>query len=61
MRFAAFPISACTLAATGSLHFGQILMHELHDHRALANARGYTFHGAMPYVANYKDARNICF
>src|SRR5207344_201310 len=38
MRFAAFQSLAYGLAVTGSLHLGQILMHELHHHGAFAYA-----------------------
>src|SRR5436853_4286501 len=59
IRLAAFPNSACTLAATVSLHFSQILMHELNDHRAFAYSGGHAFHRTVPHVAHHENSRNI--
>src|SRR5260370_32352004 len=50
-----------TCAARQSLHLGQILMHELHDHGALAYPRGDAFHRAMAHVTNHKNSGDIRF
>src|SRR6516164_5502024 len=44
-----------------SLNFGQVLMHELDDDGALAQARGHAFDRAVARVADYKNTGNACF
>src|SRR4029077_8624560 len=53
--------SNATWPGTWSLHLGQILMHELHDDGALADAGGDTLHRAVAHVTDDKNARNIGF
>src|SRR6266498_1704539 len=41
------------------LNLTQILMDELHSHRAFSNARRHALHRAMPHITNRKYSRNI--
>jgi hypothetical protein len=41
-----------------SLELGEILVHELDGHRALADGRGDPLDGALPHVAGDEDPRH---
>src|SRR5246127_2216278 len=60
MRFAAFP-DAPRAVWRCSLDFSQILVHELNDHSAFADSRGYALHRTVAHVAYYENSRHIRF
>src|SRR5271155_890360 len=53
--------ASCSPDRAGSLYLGQILMHELNDHGAFADAGSDAFYRAVADIADHKDARDIRF
>jgi len=43
------------------LDFSQILVHELNDHSAFADSRGYALHRTVAHVAHYENSWHIRF
>src|ERR1035438_7894163 len=48
-------------AKNASLYLGQVLVHELYDHGAFANAGRYSLDGAMTDVTNHENTRHAGF
>src|SRR5580704_1879024 len=47
--------------SAGSLYLGQILMHELNDDGAFADAGSDAFYRAVADIADHKDSRDVGF